>query len=73
MDINPDSGLVTAMLAVGPTCLPCVAKECGLSLTAAETVLAVVERAIEVQRRENSTCEICRRVTLVFSILPGIV
>ena len=60
--------VVTALLSQGPTCVRCIARECSLSLAAAETVLTVIQRAFEVQRRETAECRKCGHFVVVFSL-----
>ena len=60
--------LVTALIADRPTCLDCIAKRCSLSITAAETVLTVIQRALDVHRQDASACQSCGKLSVVFFV-----
>jgi hypothetical protein len=60
--------LVTAPILERPTCLACIAKRVQLDLQAAETVLTVIRRALNVRREEAGRCRVCERAGVVFSI-----
>ena len=68
VESQANTALVTALLSEGPTCVRCIARECSLSLAATETVLTVVQRALEVQRQENGQCRECGHFAVVFSL-----
>jgi hypothetical protein len=67
-DRTTNATRVTAMIVDRPTCLECIAKACFLPTTdAAELVLAVIRRAVEVYRHD-SYCRACAKLCLVFSV-----
>jgi hypothetical protein len=73
MDTRPrdrltNTTLVTALIAERPTCLPCIAKQCSLSVVAAEIVLTVIQRALEVHRHDAARCQTCGKSGVVFSV-----
>ena len=68
VESQANTEVVTALLSQGPTCVRCIARECGLSLAAAETVLTVIQRAFEVLRRETAECRECGHFVVVFSL-----
>src|SRR5712691_3958028 len=59
-DYMPDTpaAVITALIAERPLCLDCIAKEVALSLTATETALNVIQRALAVHRGE-APCRAC--------------
>jgi hypothetical protein len=67
-DRTTNATLVTALIAERPTCLACIAKACSLSITAAETVLSVIQRALDVHRQDPSRCQTCGKVGALFSV-----
>ena len=60
--------LVTALILERPTCLQCIAKRAHLEVQAAETVLTVIRRALNVPRDNLSRCRVCGRDGEVFCI-----
>jgi hypothetical protein len=70
-DSLANATLVTALIAERPTCLECIAKRCSLSLAAAETVLTVIQRVLEVHRHEASRCQSCGKFGVVFVDRPS--
>jgi len=65
----PDTtaAVITALIVERPLCLDCIAKEVALSLTATETALNVIQRALEVRRGE-APCRACGARSAVFSM-----
>ena len=57
--VEQEVSLVTALILERPTCLQCIAKRAHLEVQAAETVLTVIRRALNVRRDNLSRCRVC--------------
>ena len=63
-----NSALVTALILERPLCLRCIADKSGLKVEAAETVIAVIRRSLDVHRQDAARCHACGATAVVFSI-----
>jgi hypothetical protein len=62
------SSLITALILERPMCLECLARRANMSLDAAQTVLAVIGRALDLHREDMAPCHACDKLGTVFSV-----
>ena len=62
------SSLITALILEHPMCLECLARRANMSADAAQTVLAVIGRALRLHRDDMSPCRACEKLGLVFHV-----
>ena len=62
------SNLITALILERPMCVTCLAQRAKLSVEAAQTVLTVIGRALQLHRETTSRCRMCGTVGEVFYV-----
>lgn len=63
-----NSSLITALILERPMCVACLSKRAKLTVEATQTVLAVIGRAVRLQREETSRCRVCEKLGEVFYV-----
>ena len=62
------SSLITALILERPMCLECLARRANMTVEAAQTVLAVIGRALRLHRNEMAPCRMCEKLGLVYHV-----
>jgi hypothetical protein len=62
------SSLITALILERPMCLECLAKRANMSVEAAQTVLAVIGRALRLHRDDMAPCRACEKFGVVYHV-----
>jgi hypothetical protein len=64
----PQTATITALLALGPLYLDCIALKAGVGPATTEVVLARIRDVLGLQRDESGHCRACGTIGVVFSL-----
>ena len=62
------SSLITALILERPMCLECLARRANMTMEAAQTVLAVIGRALRLHRNDMAACRTCEKRGTVYHV-----